>query len=103
MHRYVLLFCAAGFFIKYIIQECNVHQRKTRKKITKELFFQNSSKKNHLYSILIFVQVVSTRGVQKFFSIPILLSVTHCPRSSDPFYMVTYYIKWVTTPWTHRI
>ena len=26
---------------------------------------------------------------------------TVCPRSSDPFYIVTYYIKWVTTPWTH--
>ena len=24
-----------------------------------------------------------------------------CPGSSDPFYMVTYYIKWVTTYWTH--
>ena len=27
---------------------------------------------------------------------------TVCPRSSDPFYIVNYYIKWVTTPWTHR-
>ena len=25
---------------------------------------------------------------------------TVCPRSSDPFYIVTYYIKWVTTSWT---
>ena len=25
---------------------------------------------------------------------------TVCPRSSDPFYVVTYYIKWVTTSWT---
>ena len=25
---------------------------------------------------------------------------TVCPRSSDPFYKVTYYIKWVTTSWT---
>ena len=24
-----------------------------------------------------------------------------CPRSSDPFYIVSYYIKWVTTSWTH--
>ena len=23
-----------------------------------------------------------------------------CPRSSDSFYIVTYYIKWVTTSWT---
>ena len=26
-----------------------------------------------------------------------------CTRSSDPFYIVTYYIKWVTTFGTHRI
>ena len=24
-----------------------------------------------------------------------------CPRSSNPFYIVSYYIKWVTTSWTH--
>ena len=24
-----------------------------------------------------------------------------CPGSSDPFYKVTYKIKWVTTSWTH--
>ena len=28
---------------------------------------------------------------------------TICQRSSDPFYVVTYYIKWVTTAWTHCI
>ena len=26
-----------------------------------------------------------------------------CPRSSDPFYIVSYYIKWVTTTWTHSM
>ena len=26
---------------------------------------------------------------------------TVCPRSSDTFYIVSYYIKWVTTSWTH--
>ena len=26
---------------------------------------------------------------------------TVCPRSKDPFYVVTYYIKWITTSWTH--
>ena len=26
-----------------------------------------------------------------------------CPGSSDPFYIVTYYIKWVTTSWTYSI
>ena len=28
---------------------------------------------------------------------------TICPKSSDPFYIVTYYIKWVTTSWTHSM
>ena len=26
---------------------------------------------------------------------------TVCPRSSAPFYVITYYIKWVTTSWTY--
>ena len=28
---------------------------------------------------------------------------TVCPRSSDPIYIVSYYIKWVTTSWTHSM
>ena len=28
---------------------------------------------------------------------------TVCPRGSDPFYIVSYYIKWATTSWTHSI
>ena len=28
---------------------------------------------------------------------------TVCPRSSDPFYIVSYYIKWVTTSWTYSM
>ena len=31
------------------------------------------------------------------------LTFTVCPRSSDPFYVVPYYMKWVTTSWTHCI
>ena len=31
-----------------------------------------------------------------------ILPNTVCPRISDPFYIVTYYIKWLTTSWTHR-
>ena len=30
----------------------------------------------------------------------ILHIYTVCPRSSGPFYVVTYYIEWVTTSWT---
>ena len=32
-----------------------------------------------------------------------LLYCTMCPRSSGPFYTVTYYIKWVTTSLAHSI
>ena len=31
------------------------------------------------------------------------LVYTVCPKSSDPFYIVSYYIKWVTTSLTHSI
>ena len=30
-----------------------------------------------------------------------IMHTTVFPRSSDPFYMVSYYKKWVTTSWTH--
>ena len=29
-----------------------------------------------------------------------LVILTVCPRSSEPFYIVTYYTKWGTTSWT---
>ena len=32
-----------------------------------------------------------------------MVTFTVCQRSSDPFYVVTYYIKWVTTSWTYSI
>ena len=31
----------------------------------------------------------------------IAIYYTVCPKSSDPFYIVSYYIKWVTTSWTY--
>ena len=30
-------------------------------------------------------------------------STTVCPGSSDPFYVVTYYIQWITTSWTYSM
>ena len=33
--------------------------------------------------------------------IQIQLLCTVCPRSSDPFTIVSYYMKWVTTSWTY--
>ena len=32
-----------------------------------------------------------------------ILLPTVCPRSSDPIYIVTYYISWVTTSWTYSM
>ena len=31
------------------------------------------------------------------------MGYTVCPKSSDPFYIVSYYIKWVTTSGTYSI
>ena len=36
--------------------------------------------------------------IQKFVG-----AYTVCPRSSDPFYIVRYYLKWVTTSWTYSL
>ena len=33
----------------------------------------------------------------------ILEPITVGPRSSDPFYVVSYYMKWVTAYWTNNI
>ena len=32
-----------------------------------------------------------------------IINANICPRGSDPLYIVSYYIKWVTTSWTHSI
>ena len=44
-------------------------------------------------------------GVQRLHALQIRQEVqgTICPISNDPFYLVTYYIKWVTTSWTEGI
>ena len=47
---------------------------------------------------------VDGRGVQgkrSQMTLQCFKCVTVCPRNSDPFYIVTYYIKGVTTSWTH--
>ena len=35
--------------------------------------------------------------------IDVLDGYTVCPRRSGPFYIVSYYIKWGTTTWTHTV
>ena len=46
-----------------------------------------------------FAQSLRHRSHRCFF----FIKGTICPKSSDPFYIVTYYIKWVTTSWTDSI
>ena len=45
----------------------------------------------------------SLHFIDFFILVPLLLRYTVCPRSSDLFYIVTYYIKLVTTSWTDDI
>ena len=51
-------------------------------------FFQQS-----IYKLIFYYE-------PKFFSFLISSDLTVCPWSSDPFSIVTYYIRWVTTSWT---
>ena len=56
------------------------------------------------YSKLVFFLLILP--LQLHISICLSISTdicTICPRSSDPFYMITYYMKWVTTSWTAGI
>ena len=47
------------------------------------------------YGIIYILLILFPRSVADFYTV--------CPRSSDPFYFVTYYIKWVITSWTYSI
>ena len=52
------------------------------------------------------VLMTVNRSVSEYFSIEFTIGrliATVCPGSSDPFYIVTYYIKWITTSWTYSI
>ena len=48
-----------------------------------------------------------TKNPNKFYmilglhaAIVLIFGDTVCPRSSDPYYIVSYYSKWITTSWT---
>ena len=43
------------------------------------------------------------RLLDSAFESKVMILYTVCPGSSDPFYVVTYYIKWVTSSWTQGI
>ena len=42
-------------------------------------------------------EIISTKTIGQFLSERKIAGYTVCPKSSDPFYIVTYSIKWVTT------
>ena len=44
---------------------------------------------------------MSLTNILSFWTMVLIEDGTICLRSSDPFYIVNYYIKWATTSWTH--
>ena len=65
-----------------------------------QYFGSDSQKKNGLH---ICIWLIPTK-LRKCARSPLYSGVyAICPRSSDPIYIVSYYIKWVTTSWTHSI
>ena len=52
--------------------------------------------KTSILSRVLYLQNYLSVHSQQFFN-------TVCPRRSDPFYLVAYNIKWVTTSWTHSM
>ena len=52
---------------------------------------------------VITVRVVAEESMSRLVKGNMFFRYTVCPGSSDPFYIVSYYIQWVTTAWTHSI
>ena len=45
---------------------------------------------------------IAESGDKEIYPVPSFTEATNiCPGSSDPYYIVTYNITWVTTLWTH--
>ena len=70
---------------------------------TKKSYVACHQKKNDLLSSMKYTKwrIWEENECQDIFSS--LSSVSVCPRSSDPFYIVSYYIESVTTSWTYSI
>ena len=61
--------------------------------------FYDVTEKSNMYRISFFCTYLFSI-ITSFF---VLNLYTICPKSSDPIPIVTYYIKWATTAWTHSI
>ena len=62
--------------------------------IVQQLHSKSALQSNHLTQTSTFIDLKCTFSKKGE-------HITVCPGSSDPFYTVTYYIKWVTTSWTY--
>ena len=54
----------------------------------------------NMYSINIYIHLLRFVEHLALF-LNFIMDITMCPKSSNPFYIVSYYIKWVTTAWSH--
>ena len=57
--------------------------------------------KKNIYILLLFSQINIEWTIIHLKNNYQFRKCTVCPRSSDPFYIVSYYIKWGTTSWTY--
>ena len=67
------------------------------------LYFRHNimDNQNLLFSTVFTKQVFGFNNSAQFLLI-LSMGNTICPRSSDPYCIVSYYIKWVTTSWTYN-
>ena len=65
------------------------------------LIYTNTMSKGSMYYCLVKIMILSVFLCNHY----VINTFDHtvCPRSSFPFYVVTYYIIWVPTPWTDSI
>ena len=79
--------------------------RRGKKFISKE---GGGDYRNAQYIPLLELVRISLKGQFKDFfeaklNLVLIIAPTVCPRSSNPFYLVSYYMKWVITAWTYSI
>ena len=84
--------CSLGETQSYIAGACI---QEVKRKVKVSLILKCKLIKLHLFH--------NTNFVDKHIICLIIFIITICPRSSDPFHIVTYYMKWVTTSWTYSI
>ena len=97
----ILLFQTKKKYLLFIIGVCEQEWMDTRTKQRKSIH-PYCNKVNNL-STIVLILLVSVKYAIYIKKITRYLMCTVCPRSSDPFYIVSNYIKLVTTSWTYSI